>query len=407
MPTVYEADNSSTVKYSANISGVNYQIPTPGNIVAGGGSDKPLILLNSSSQQEFRFWQANINSANRTITYSGAGVFYYNNDGGLHNGQRSLSVPFAGAGTGSGLSYLAGLVTNEDYNSGAIKHAIRFANSCSNSTATFRPPAVKTDQPHPSCSSSNPSSPSSIEMGSILQLDKSIDCNSRTVPTKPSGSKETQILRMVCKAMQDYGVIMLDGTGAGGGANFYMEDNQTAGWNLDDKGKGNYGWIFRPPYYSSDGISRNGSSDGIPLDKMRVLKRPASSISWGDGTPVTSGSSTPTNSGSSPSPASSPTKTPSSSTNSVANTPTTNGNNPAQQTQTNNSNADQNLPTNNDQNSQPTDNQIVGLIKDNPILEKPIEKTQESIKSNSTPIKILSLYFSLQVLAVLVKYIFF
>ena len=417
VPTVYEASNSSTTKYSSTISGVTYQIPTPGNIVAGGGSDRPLILLNSSTLQEFRFWKANINSTSKTITYSGAGVFYYNNDGTLHNGKRSLSVPFAGAGTGSGLSYFAGLVTNEDYNSGVIKHAIRFANSCSNSTATYRPPAVKTDQPHSSCTSSNPSSSSSIEMGSILQLDKSIDCNSRTVPTKTTGSKETKVLRMVCKAMQDYGAIMLDGTSAGGGANFYMEDSQTAFWGLDDKGKGNYGWIFRPPYYSSDGVSRNGTTDGIPLDKMRVLQRPASAISWGAGDPVGSNNgstSNNTSSSSSTNASSSSNSSSGSSTSTTTNSDSSNSTNSGgagnNDTSVDNSLGNNPLAINDSQGnnaSSESNDGFMGFLIQNDTVQEPVEQTKEAIKTSPTATRLLAFYFGVQVIFVIIKYIFY
>jgi len=286
VPPVY-IGNSSSPKYKAMIAGKSYSVPVPStDVKAGAGSDYPLILLNTTTQEEFRFWQATVDHGSKTISSNGAGIFYYNNDGSLKGGLKSLSVPFVGVGTGSGLSYYAGLVTNEDYDSGIIRHAIRFANSCSNSSSGFRPPATRTDQPHASCSSINPGSSSSIQMGSVLQLDKSINCDQRTVPTKSATSKETKLLRMVCKAMQDYGIIMLDGTAPGGGANFYLEDSKTAGWGLDDKGKGNYGWIFRPPSYRGDGVSRNGTTDGIPVNKLRVLARPASATNWGAGTPV-------------------------------------------------------------------------------------------------------------------------
>ena len=56
--------------------------------------------------------------------------------------------PFLGAGTGSGLSILAGLIRPREVANGEIRHAIRFAYSNIDFIrGAYRAPATKTDQP--------------------------------------------------------------------------------------------------------------------------------------------------------------------------------------------------------------------------------------------------------------------
>jgi hypothetical protein len=106
-----------------------------------------------------------------------------------------------------------------------------------------------------------------------LQLDAAVDCNARTVPGKAEASKETRFLRIICRALQEYGMIMVDGT-TPQGLLLMMEGNATAGWQAiaGDRHYGSYGYIIRDQDTPSDGLSR-GPSDGIPWHKLRVLQK--------------------------------------------------------------------------------------------------------------------------------------
>ena len=144
VPPVYVAKPTDPL-YSVNVGGRQTRFRVPPQAVAGGGSDSPLVILDPSHPDfgrdtELRLWQASIGSG--TLSASGAGLFHYNNDGATLNpdGSQSVSVPFAGGGTGSGLSILAGLIRPAQVQSGAIRHALRFAYSAADFTSKFRSP---------------------------------------------------------------------------------------------------------------------------------------------------------------------------------------------------------------------------------------------------------------------------
>ena len=128
------------------------------------------------------------------LTASAAGLFHYNNDGALLNpdDSPSLARPFMGWGTGSGLSYYAGLVHHAEVDQDVIPHAIRFSYSCAHSSDQFRAPATKTDQPHPICGGNiNPDADFAMDMGMRLQLDPAVDCDARTTPAPSGASRAT------------------------------------------------------------------------------------------------------------------------------------------------------------------------------------------------------------------------
>ena len=106
-----------------------------------------------------------------------------------------------------------------------------------------------------------------------LQLDPSVDCDARTtpVPEGSDGALETRFLRMFCHALQDYGMIMLDGTGPGGLV-IYMENELTADWaqHIGAEQWDSYSYIVRDQTTPDDGFVR-GPSDGIPWSQLRVL----------------------------------------------------------------------------------------------------------------------------------------
>jgi hypothetical protein len=279
VPTLYTASPSDAVyTVTAGYMSGTVQFRVPAGAVPGEGSDYPMLVLDPDHPDygpftELRLWQAVVDPATHTLTGSGGGLFHYNNDGAILNpdNTKSVSVPFHGAGTGSGLSYFAGLIRAAEVADGHIRHAIRFSYSNCDSSDQFRAPATKTDQPK-NCTSTQAPVDERMDMGMRLQLDPTLDCSTRTVPGKADTSTETAFLRTFCRALQEYGMIMLDGTSPGG-LLFYMENESTAGFDavIGEEINGGFAYIIRDQGSPSDGLTR-GPSDGIPWERLRVLE---------------------------------------------------------------------------------------------------------------------------------------
>ena len=270
VPPVYVAQPTDPL-YSVTVGGKRTRFRVPAQAQAGGGADSPLVILDPQHPDfgrdtELRLWQANIGS--NSLSASGAGLFHYNNDGAVLNpdGSQSVSVPFAGGGTGAGLSILAGLIRPAQVQSGAIRHALRFAYSAADFTNKYRSPAIRTDQPK-GTSTRNPST--AMDMGMRLQLDPSVNCDTRTVPGRPG--LETAFLRQVCHALQDYGMIAVDGS-SDRVILLMMENSATANWQsvVGPTFNGSYGYIVRAKGSPDDGLNRDDNS-GIPWNRMRVV----------------------------------------------------------------------------------------------------------------------------------------
>jgi hypothetical protein len=91
--------------------------------------------------------------------------------------------------------------------------------------------------------------------------------------SKPAGSGSTRFLRTLCRALQDYGMIVLDGS-SDRVLLLEMEDEATAGWSkiLGPAKSNSYSHIIRDQSSPDDGLSRNAGS-GIPWNRMRVVAR--------------------------------------------------------------------------------------------------------------------------------------
>jgi hypothetical protein len=278
VPPVYTAGPDSPF-YTVQVGGERIRFRVPPDARPGSGADHPLVILDPTHPDygrdtELRLYGAEVDHDARELRARGAGLFHYNNDGARLNpdDSRSLAVPFQGRGTGSGLSILAGLIRPEEVRAGRIDHALRFTYSSPDFTSKVRPPAIKTDQPN-GTTTRDPAS--AIDMGTRLQLDPSVDCEARTVPGEPAEGRETQFLRMICRALQEYGMIAMDGT-TEDGLILQMENSETAGWPgiVGSERYESYSWIVRDEESGSDGLSRDDRS-GIPWDRFRVLKETA------------------------------------------------------------------------------------------------------------------------------------
>jgi hypothetical protein len=272
VPTVYVAKSTDPL-YTTTVGGKTVRFRVPANAQAGSGADSPMVIQDPNHPDygpstELRLWQARINTSARTLSASGAGLFHYNNDGLLYNGARSLGQPFLGQGTGSGLTITAGLIRPEEFQAGEIRHALRFTYSNRDFTNRWRAPATRTDQPN---GTTTRNAGTAMDMGMRLQLDPSVDCDARTVPGQAATSGGTKMLRMICRAMQKYGMIAMDGS-SDRVMLLQMENSTTANWPalIGSEVYGSYGYLVRDNTSPSDGYSRNATS-GIPWSKLRVL----------------------------------------------------------------------------------------------------------------------------------------
>ena len=274
VPPVYVAQSGDPF-VSVSVGGRQARFRVPAGAVAGGGADRPMVILDPDHPDfgphtELRLWQASVSGAG--LVASGAGLFHYNSDGRILNpdGSRSLSLPFRGAGTGSGMSILAGLIRPSEVRQGAIEHALRFTYSARDFSNRYRAPASKTDQPN-GATTRDPAT--AMDMGMRLQLDPGVDCSARTVPGRSAAGPETRYLRMVCVALQRYGMIAVDGT-ADRGLLLQMESQETAPWAtiVGATSSGSYGYLLRDADSPSDGLARTDTS-GIPWHRLRVLDR--------------------------------------------------------------------------------------------------------------------------------------
>lgn len=264
VPGIYMASSADPTWTITNTEGLpTITFPIPAGAVPAGvastGSDAPMVVYDPSNPRwgadtELRLWHATMNAATHTISTDGYGVFHYDHS--------SDGRPVLGWGTGDGLSW-AGLIRAWEVQSGSINHALRFA--APGASSGFRLPATSSDQ--------NGSGP--LQEGMRLQLDRSVNCDTRTVPFADPAGRDTRFLREICHALQNYGMIMTDGSSNYG---LMMEldtsSGGTANWSsiLTPPPSGLWGNVIRDQTadLTGDGVARNATT-GIPWGQMRVL----------------------------------------------------------------------------------------------------------------------------------------
>ncbi len=269
VPGVWVASRSDPVwrvTSSAGLRTISFRIP-PGARPAPG-ADGPLVVDAPDSSTygpdtELRVYQGSMDVATHTLSTTEYGLIHY--------GRGSNGRPFYGYGTGYGLSW-AGLIRAWEVSNGAIDHALRVAAPVD--SGEHRLPAITSDCHR---SSSN-TCDGLIAEGLRLQLSPSVDCAARSVPFADPGGPDTRLLHEICRALQVYGMIIVDGSGS---PNQYVlemelgtEVGGTAPWSsiLNPPPGDLWGNIIRDVNASAtgDGVSRNAST-GIPWDQLRVL----------------------------------------------------------------------------------------------------------------------------------------
>ncbi len=269
VPGVWVASASDPVWHitsSAGLRTISFRIP-PGARPAPG-ADAPLVVDDPDSPSfgrdtELRVYQGSMDAATHTLSTTEYGLIHY--------GRGSNGLPFYGYGTGYGLSW-AGLIRPWEVSTGSIDHALRVAAPVD--SAAHRLPAITSDCRRSSVNTCG----GLIAEGLRLQLSPSVDCAARTVPFADPGGVDTRFLSEICRALQVYGMIIVDGSGAPNQYVLEMEEGTevggTAAWDsiLNPPPGDLWGNIIRDVNASAtgDGVARNAST-GIPWDQLRVL----------------------------------------------------------------------------------------------------------------------------------------
>jgi hypothetical protein len=177
------------------------EVPLPDGAEPAAGGDAQVVVVDTETGDEWGFWQLRVEDGGYVAT-----------NGYRYNVAWS-GVPPEGFGSrGAGLPYLAGLVRPADIERGRIDHAIAFAY-----------PTPSPEHVYPATKSDGPGDPDQdLPEGARLRLDPSLD----------DGDLEALGLdeegRIIARAMQEYGMILID---IAGRPKVYAEYDRTAGWN--------------------------------------------------------------------------------------------------------------------------------------------------------------------------------
>lgn len=191
-------------------------VPMPAEAQPANCSDRNFAVLQQQpggAIKEWEFWKASQNASGSWTAEWGGAMNNVLTDRGIASPLEwsDPTAPTAVAGastyswnvTASGISMLAGVITNSDLASGQIDHALAMAVS-SAAAGYWMWPAQRTD--------GYSVDPAALPEGAHLRLDPSLDLSTLHL---------TPIVRMIAEAAQKYGIVVRDQTYS---ANvFYME----------------------------------------------------------------------------------------------------------------------------------------------------------------------------------------
>jgi hypothetical protein len=182
-------------------------IPIPADALPSTGTDGQIIVIDRDTGTEYDLWQVQRTTSGWTA--SNGSIYNINWDG----------APARYGSRGAGVPYYAGLVRPWEIRQGRIEHAIAFAYPMpARDRCVF--PASKTD--------GNSDDPFAIPEGARLQLDPSLT----EADFDRMGLDRTG--KIIARAMQEYGMIMIDISGRPKIIAENLEDNPLAGEQWTD-----------------------------------------------------------------------------------------------------------------------------------------------------------------------------
>ncbi len=162
------------------------QVRIPVNARPQPGVDGALVIVDTTNQKSYEFWQAQkINDTQWQTSWGGVADDVVNGAGDKTS---------SGSSVAAGTPRLAGVILEREIAAGVIPHALVFASKYACQSPSFRFPATKTDGPS---ADSN-----CIPEGARVQLDPSINVDA--LPGITAGEKA------VAKALQTYGAYCID-----------------------------------------------------------------------------------------------------------------------------------------------------------------------------------------------------
>jgi hypothetical protein len=215
--------------WSPSLQAAFDQVPIPSNAQPAGGGDRHLVIWQPATDTMWEFWLASKQADGWHARW-----------GGRMDGA-SLNPGYFGApnatwgATATSLPLMGGLIRIDELRAGHIDHALAFAIPHTRK-GSWSWPAQRTD--------GDVDSPDAIPEGARFRLDPTLDIDALKLPA---------VTAMIAKAVQRYGMILRDKSGA---ISFYAEDPAQYGTN---------------PYPALFGTWPNRLFDRFPWDRLQVM----------------------------------------------------------------------------------------------------------------------------------------
>ena len=227
-------------------------VPSPAEAEAASGTDGQLIIYQPSSDTMWEFWRARKDVTGAWFAAYGGVISNASQNPGHYE---DAVVPFQShlwGGPSSSIQNLPGILTVEQLRSGVIGHALVFS-TWANNPNQWVYPAQRTDG---RCQGASGQYCADVPQGARFRLDPSFDV----------GTIDHPVVRMIAKAVQDYGMVLNNTTGSG--VSFYTE-----GW------RGHPG--MTDPYYGPGGLFTSDPKQAsttqfmreFPWDRLQMLQR--------------------------------------------------------------------------------------------------------------------------------------
>ncbi len=213
---------------SNDSDGADAPVP-PGGCGEDANQDNVMVLMDLQSRCVYELWQARkeqgawVASWGTAISMDSTGIY-----------------PNGMSARGSGFSFPGGLVWPDELAAGSIDHALVMSIALTKAGGPV-PPATDSD--------GEVTDPAAIPEGARVRLDPTLDL---------SALQLTAVERTLAKAMQEYGIYVVD-NGGSEGLGLYGVD--------PDSVEGN-------PYTTTLGDADFPVFPGIPVDRLQVLKLP-------------------------------------------------------------------------------------------------------------------------------------
>ena len=240
MPIYSVAANQGVATISVSLGCNNFtvdtgtEVPIPSYASMTGSSDSPIVIYQPSTGTEWEFWQLTRVSASSYSACWGGKLSLATSDG-------VFPAPYGLSATG--ISYLATAITETDVESGSIHHAIAAILPRCNYSAY---PADRTD-----CGS-DPGQPAE---GQWFRFAAGTSC--------PPSECSTPFAQMVFKAIQTYGMVVVDQGGA-----VMIEAEQQSDWAAE----GNT--VTDPITASWDGLPEYQVVANLPWSSVQAVDPP-------------------------------------------------------------------------------------------------------------------------------------